>query len=329
MHGTLLKKEKLKKIFFALNKTMIHENAITLKQLRALAAIVKAGTLTAAAEVLNVTTPAVSTQLRALEANFGVSLLHRGPDGKTVVTQSGAAVLAAVRQVENSLTACYSNINALKAGKTGHLLLGVVSTAKYFAPRIVVAAKTGLPDVEVSMFVGNRAEIIQALADKKINLAIMGRPPRNPPVEAEVLGDNPHILVAPKGHRFAGKRDILPEDLMDETFLSRERGSGTRILMQRFLDRIGEGREYKTMVIESNETIKQSAIAGLGLAFISSQAVSAELESGRLVKLEFEGLPIVRHWFLIRRAGGELPPVAKAFAEFLIGLEGQYLPDTV
>ncbi len=305
---------------------MIHENAITLKQLRALAAIVKAGNLTAAAELLNVTAPAVSTQLKLLESNFGVQMVHRGPDGKTVLTQSGAAVLATTRQIENSLSSCYNNINALKTGKVGHLTLGVVSTAKYFAPRIVVAAKTGLPDVEISLFVGNRAEIIGALNDKKIDLAIMGRPPRNPPVEAELLGDNPHILVAPKGHPLAGKRDISPEELLNETFLSRERGSGTRILMQRFLDRIGEGQEYKTMVIESNETIKQSAIAGLGLAFISGQAVSAELESGRLVKLEFEGLPIVRHWFLIRRAGRELPPVAKTFAEFLIKLEGQYLP---
>jgi len=277
--------------------------------------------------LLNVTAPAVSTQLKLLESNFGVQMVHRGPDGKTVLTQSGAAVLATTRQIENSLSDCYNNIKALKTGKVGHLTLGVVSTAKYFAPRIVVAAQKGLPDVEISLFVGNRAEIIGALNDKKIDLAIMGRPPRNPPVEAELLGENPHILVAPKGHPLAGKRDISPEELLSETFLSRERGSGTRILMQRFLDRIGEGQEYKTMVIESNETIKQSAIAGLGLAFISGQAVSAELESGHLVKLEFEGLPIVRHWFLIRRAGRALPPVAKTFAAFLIELEGQYLPD--
>jgi len=306
---------------------MIHENAITLKQLRALAAIVKAGNLTAAAELLNVTAPAVSTQLKLLESNFGVQMVHRGPDGKTVLTQSGEAVLTTTRQIENSLTNCYNNINAHKSGKVGHLMLGVVSTAKYFAPRIVVAAKKGLPEIEISLFLGNRAEIIGALSDKKIDLAIMGRPPRYPVVEAELLGPNPHILVAPKGHPLEGKRDISPNDLLAETFLSRERGSGTRILMQRFLDRIGEGQEYKTMEIESNETIKQSAIAGLGLAFISSQAVTAELESGRLVKLEYEGLPIVRHWFLIRRAGRELPPVAKAFAEFLVDLEGQYLPD--
>jgi len=318
----------LKKIFIALNKTMIHENAITLKQLRALAAIVKSGTLTAAAEALSVTTPAVSTQLRSLESNFGVTMMHRGPDGKTVLTQSGEVVLATVRQIENSLNSCYNNINALKTGKVGHLTLGVVSTAKYFAPRIVVEANRQLPDVEVSLFVGNRAEIVEALSDKKIDLAIMGRPPRNPPVDAEVLGDNPHILVGPAGHALAGKRDISSEELLSETFLSRERGSGTRILMQRFLDRVGEGMEYKTMTIDSSETIKQSAMAGLGLAFISGQAVSAELESGRLVNIEFSGLPIVRHWFLISRAGRDLPPVARAFADFLIGLEGQYLPKT-
>ena len=307
---------------------MIHEKAITLKQLRALAAIVKAGTLTAAAEALHVTTPAVSTQLRALEANYGVSMMQRGPDGKTVLTQSGEAVLAAVKQIENSLSSCYDNINSLKSGKVGHLTFGVVSTAKYFAPHILMAAREGLPHVDISLFVGNRSEIIEALTSKKIDLAIMGRPPRNPPVDATLLGDNPHILVGRAGHPLAGKRDILPAELMKETFLSRERGSGTRILMQRFLDRVGEGCDYKTMVIDSNETIKQSVIAGLGLALISGQAVSAELESGRLERIEFEGLPIVRHWFLIRRAGRELPPVARAFADFLTGLEGKYLPNT-
>ncbi len=306
---------------------MIHQKAITLKQLRALAAIVEAGNLTAAATALRVTTPAVSTQLRALEANFGVRMLERGPDGRTAPTQSGKVVLATIRQIENSLSNCYDSINALQTGKVGHLTLGVVSTAKYFAPHIVMAARTGMPELEISMFVGNRTAIIEALKSKKIDLAIMGRPPRNPPVEAVFLGDNPHILVAPPGHPLAIKRDISPKELLAETFLSRERGSGTRILMQRFLDRVGEGVEYKTMVMDSNESIKQSAMAGLGLAFISGQTVSAELAAGRLVKIEFAGLPIVRHWFLIRRAGRDLPPVARSFADFLVGLEGQYLPD--
>lgn len=305
---------------------MIHEKAITLKQLRSLSAIVSAGNLTAAAAVLNVTTPAVSTQLRTLESNFGEQMMARGPDGKIHVTAIGRAVMAATHQIENSLTNCFHEINALKSGKVGHVVLGVVSTAKYFAPTIIVQAQTELPDIDVSMFVGNRAAIIEALQNKKIDLAIMGRPPRNPPVEADMLGENPHILVAPPLHPFAGNCDLTTAQLLSQTFLTRESGSGTRILTERFLDNLAEGADYKTIEMESNETIKQAIIAGLGIAILSRHTVTAELETGRLAQINFPGLPITRHWFLMHRRGRELPAVAQSFAEFLRGLEGKFLP---
>lgn len=305
---------------------MIKQNAITLKQLRALAAIVKAGNLTGAADVLNVTTPAVSTQLRSLEANFGATLMSRGPDGLVELNDKGRVILATIKQIENSLTNCYDNINALNTGKTGHLTLGVVSTAKYFAPHIVVEAKAALPDIEISLFVGNRKTIVEAIANNRVDLAIMGRPPRNPMVEADLLGDHPHVLVANPDHPLVGRRDIMTTELMEQSFLSREPGSGTRILMERFLDRVGDGAEYKTVRLDSNETIKQAAIAGLGVALISGHTVMTELESGRLHLIDYPGLPIMRHWFLIRKSGRDLSSVAQAFADFVVGLEGSYLP---
>ncbi len=305
---------------------MIHQKAITLKQLRALSAIMTAGNLTGAANLLNVTTPAVSTQLKSLEANFGEKMMLRGPDGKVQLTAIGAAVLAATKQIENSLTNCFQEINALNSGKVGHVVLGVVSTAKYFASTIVVQAQNALPDIDVSLFVGNRAAIIDALQGKKIDLAIMGRPPRNPPVTAHMLGENPHVLVARPDHVMAGGCDVTPDDLLAQTFLSRESGSGTRILMERFLDDLADGSDYKTIELESNETIKQAVMAGMGIAILSRHTVTAELATRRLVQIDFPGLPITRHWFLLHRQDRQLPRVAQSFADFLLGLDGAYFP---
>lgn len=305
---------------------MIHEKSITLKQLRALAAIVRGGNLSAAAGLLNVTGPAVSTQLKLLEANFAAELMRRGPDGRIAVSAEGEAVLAAADQIEAALELCFRRVKALKAGKAGHVSLGVVSTGKYFAPGLVALARKALPEIEIGLTIGNRGEIIEALRSRRIDLAVMGRPPREPAVEADVLGDHPHILIAPPGHPLAAGGGVAPDAVLAETFLSREPGSGTRILMERYLDRIGGGRPYQMIELGSNETIKQAVIAGLGIALISAHTVVAELETGRLAAIPLDGLPIMRQWFLVRRSGESLSPVCGRFQEFVLGLNGAFLP---
>jgi len=306
---------------------MIHKNAITLKQLRSLAAIVKGGNLSAAAGLLHVTGPAVSTQLRALEANFSADLLRRGPDGKIAVSAEGETVLAVVEQIESALDLCYKRINALQSGKAGHVALGVVSTGKYFAPGLVALTRKALPDIEIGLQIGNRGEIVDALKSRRVDLAVMGRPPREPLVEADPLGANPHILIAPPDHPLARACDVSPDAVLDETFLCREPGSGTRILMERYLDGIGEGRPYEKIELGSNETVKQAVIAGLGIALISAHTVVAELESGRLATIPLQGLPIVRQWFLVHRRDAPLSPVCRHFRDFVVSLKGAFLPD--
>lgn len=305
---------------------MIFEKSLTLKQLRALAAIVETGNLSKAAEFLNVTTPAVSTQLRNLEANFGTAMLIRGHDGYIDVTPAGHAVLAAVDEIETSLQHCMKRVNALKSGKEGHVILGVVSTGKYYAPSLFVQIRNALPDIDLELVIGNRGEIIEKLRNHDVDLAIMGRPPREPVVKAEDLGPHPHLLIAPPGHPLLERKQIKAEDLLAETFLCRELGSGTRILMERYLDRIGEGQPYDKIELGTNETIKQAVIAGLGIALISAHTVIAELESGRLMTIDMQGLPIVRRWFIVHSADRKLTPAATHCRDFVISLNGSFLP---
>lgn len=305
---------------------MAFPRSITLKQLRALSAIVETGSITAAAGALHVTPPAVSTQLKSLEEGVSAQVMHRGPDGKISLTPVGTELLDTVHKVETALNQCHARVEALRAGMAGYVSLGVVSTGKYFAPGLVAQAKEALPDVEIGLKVGNRDSIVEALTRGEIELAIMGRPPQDPPVASEVLGEQPYIVIAPPGHVLAGRDEVSPDDLLDQTVLGSEQGSGTRILMRRFFDRVGEGRPYRMVEMGTNETIKQAVMAGLGIAVISAHTVVPELEAGRLVMIRMDGLPIMRHWYLVRGADQELSAAAQAFRTFLLGLEGAYLP---
>lgn len=301
-------------------------NAITLKQLRALAAVNTRGSITAAADMLNLTVPAVSTQIKQLEANIGAELLIRASDGKGSITRQGQQVLATINQIESSLQRCFKSIDSINTGKSGLVSLGVVSTGKYFAPALVALAKAAMPDIRIDLIIGNRHRIISALEDASIDLAIMGRPPRYPAVESTALGDHPHILIAPPDHPLAHTRDISPEALLAETFIQREAGSGTRILMERFLDRVGEGRTYDQIEFNTNETIKQAVIAGLGIALISAHTVTDALNAGRVTAINMPGLPIVRQWHLVRPVSGAKTPVTQRVCDFLMEQDGRFLP---
>lgn len=306
---------------------MDHLDAITLKQLRALAAIVRNGSLTAAAEELRVTPPAVSTQLRTLESNVGASVMSRGPDGKVALTAAGEELLAAAQAIETRLGLSRERLRALAEGKSGHVSFGVVSTAKYFAPGIVAMARAGMPDVSIALRVGNREETIAALMSGETDLALMGRPPVAPDVVAEPIGANPHVLVVPAGHRLLEGGGASSAQLARETFLLREPGSGTRILTERFLDESLGGRPYDSVELGSNETIKQGVMAGLGIALLSGHTILGEVGAGRLAVARAPGLPIVRQWFVVRLGGRPVAPAVAAFARFIVENRARVLPD--
>lgn len=306
---------------------MLRLDAITLRQLRALEAVADAGSITGAAQAIGLTPPAVHAQIRNLEAALEATLLQRSAAGAgSELTPEAAPVLEAARRIAILLQTCAAEIQALQRGSAGHVTLGVVSTAKYFAPRLVARLKALCPGVEVALRVGNREATIADLERQAVDLAVMGRPPRVPAVAATILGDHPHGLIAPPDHPLAGSGPVSPEALLRETMITREEGSGTRILMTRYLDSAAGGRVFDLVEMGSNETIKQAVMAGLGLAFLSLHTVTEELRHGRLVLLEAPGLPIVRQWFLVHPVDRPLTPAARTIHDLVVGLEGSYLP---
>jgi DNA-binding transcriptional LysR family regulator len=298
---------------------------VTLRQLRTFAEVMRAGSYSAAAQALHLTPPAVTVQMRQLEASAGMPLVERTEEG-IVATAAGRELMNAAARIDATLTECAEALSALRGLKGGHVSIGVVSTAKYFAPQALAGFLQRYPSVEVRLEVGNRATIIAALEANSLDLAMTGWPPGQLAVEKAPVGDHPHIIIARPDHPLASRRRVPPAALKEETFLVRESGSGTRLLMERLF---AESRVQPRLGMEmgSNETIKQAVIAGLGIAFLSAHTVAAEVSEGRLVVLDVVGLPVMRRWFVVHLTRKRLLPAATALRDYLIGEGHSFLPE--
>ncbi len=298
---------------------------ITLKQLRSVAAITRSGRIANAAKELNLTTPAITSQLKLLEAELGVPLFDRTQQGMRP-TAAGWEVFRTASRIADLLTECEERIADLKGLKAGVVTVGIASTGKYFAPRLMAAFMKANPHIEIKLNIGNREAMVDALRDYAVDLAIMGRPPHDFAVDAVSLGEHPLIVIASPDHPLARARNIAKQQLAGERFLMREEGSGTRASFDVFFFDIGGGDGAAGVEMGSNETIKQAVMAGLGIALISGHTVAAELADGRLIALDIEGLPIRREWFTVHRADRTMSTAASAFLDFTRTRGADFLP---
>ena len=298
---------------------------VTLKQLRSVTAILRTGRIVAAAKELNLTTPAITSQLKILEDGLGVTLFDRTRSGMRP-TAAGWEVFRTASRIADILQECQERLDGLHGLRAGAVTVGVVSTGKYFAPKLMAAFMGSHPHVEIKMSVGNRDAIIDALSEYSVDLAIMGRPPRDFEVEAMPIGLHPLVVIAAPDHPLAGKRNVPRRALAGERFLIREEGSGTRAAFDAFFAEVAVTGQRPGTEIGSNETIKQAVMAGLGIALISGDAIAAEMADGRLVALDVPGLPIMRQWFVVRRSDRTLSTAAAAFFAFLRESGARFLP---
>lgn len=299
--------------------------ALTLKHLRAHEATVRLGSVTAAARELHVTPPAITSQLKSLENLVGAPLYDRSADG-FVPTPIGQTLLDMALDMDRLVERTHNKIAALRAGATGVVVFAAVSTAKYIAPTIVARFQAAHPGMSVKLVIGNRKETLRGLECNEYDVLLMGRPPEHVSIQSAVLCDHPHIVVVPPEHPLAARKHLTPSDLSRERFLSREQGSGTRLLMEKFLARVSSRHSLEVVDMGTNETIKQAVMAGLGIAFLSAHTCHRELQEGKLLALKIAGLPIVRQWHLLHRADRELPVAAAVFEEFVLHNRSDLIP---
>ena len=288
----------------------------TMRQLRVFIAVAKQGGVTRAAEELHLTAPAVSMQIKDLEADVGLPLFDRSGRG-LALTMVGEYLLVYAQRIVATLREADIAVARLRGLAGGTLTIGMVSTAKYFLPRLLAAFRTEHPGIELRLTVGNREALVRQLQHNEVDLAVMGRPPRELETRAEPFAAHPHVVVAAAGHPLAAGERIAPARLAGEGFIVREQGSGTRAAMEQYF-RDHALRPPVIMEMASNETIKQAVIASMGLGFLSLHTLGLELELGLLRIVDVEGLPLLRRWHVVNTRERSLSPAAEAFRRFIV-----------
>ncbi len=289
---------------------------IQFRQLEIIRAIAEQGSLTAAADKLGVTQPAISIQLRKLETQLGLALAERSGRHVTL-TEAGVELLRHARRLAQGIDDMQDSLEQFRTLDRGHLRLAVVSTANYFIPDQIARFRQDHPGIEINLHVANRNSVFGELEANEADLAITGQPWDDADLVARPFKENPLVVIAPAGHPLANQTNIPVSELSQFPHVVRESGSGTRAAMERAFQ--SQDIDFSiSCVLSSNEAVKQAVQANLGIAVISQQTTEIEQETGRLTILDVQGFPIMRQWYLVYRNFKRLPPAALAFRNQLL-----------
>lgn len=292
---------------------MIHA---TLHQLKVFEATARHGSFTRAAEELYLTQPTVSIQVKQLTKAVGLPLFEQ--IGKRLyLTEAGQKLLATCQEIFQGLEQFEMSVADLKGMKQGKLKLAVITTAKYFVPRLLGPFCKRFPGIDISLKVTNHKLIQESMATNEDDLYIISQAPSQPDLAVHPFLENPLVVLAPTSHPLAQKKNIPIEALNNESFIMREPGSGTRTAVEKLFSE----KEVKVKVrleLGSNEAIKQAIAGGLGISVLSQHTIISEGTTGEFAILDVQGFPIERHWYVANLAGKQLSVVAETFLQFLL-----------
>ncbi len=287
----------------------------TFRQLEVFEALARLGSFTRAAEELFLTQPTASMQIKKLTDTVGLPLYEQ--IGKRIfLTDAGRALHATCREIFSVLDSFEMQAADMKGLKQGKLRLSVVTTAKYFAPRLLGTFCQKYPGIDASLKVSNRERILERLNDNQDDLYILGQPPDGLDAITEPFMDNLLVVLAPTNHPLAGVRNISLARIAKEPFLMREPGSGTRIAVERLFSEQGLPINVR-MELGSNEAIKQSIVGGLGVSVLSRHTLALDAAMGHLTILDVQNFPIKRQWHVAYPTGKQLTTVAQTFLDYL------------
>ena len=289
---------------------------VTFRQLRVFTEVARLGSVQRAAEALHLTPPAVSMQVKELENQVGLPLFDRA-GRRLVLSTAGEYFLVYARRLLATLKEADDAMARFKRVESGVLTIGMVSSAKYFLPQLLAQFHTQHPAIEVRLRLGSREQLVALMGANEVDLAIMGRPPKDFANRAEPFAMHPHVLVTAPGHAFASAESVPAASLAREPFIVREPGSGTRAALQEYLDTY---RLQPVFVMEMNSTeaIKQAVMAGMGVSLISLHTIGLEWRNGLIAAPPVEGLPLTRRWHVVNTAGKLLSPAAEALRYFVL-----------
>ena len=295
----------------------------TLHQLKVFETVARHASFTRAAEELFITQPTVSSQVKQLTKAVGLPLFEQ--IGKSLyLTEAGRELLATCQDVFERLDNFEMKIADLKGTKQGQLRLAVITTAKYFIPRLLGSFCQHYPGVDVALQVTNHQEIQRRMLANEDDLYILSHPPEEVDLKSQPFLDNPLVVVANKNHPLAGQKNISLQSLNNEPFIMREKGSGTRKAVVNLFGKHKISVKVK-LELGSNEAIKQAIAGGLGISVLSEHCMISEGIIGELTILDVNHFPIQRRWYVSYLAGKQLSVIAQTFLDYLLA-ESKNIP---
>ncbi|MYM37851.1 LysR family transcriptional regulator [Duganella qianjiadongensis] len=289
---------------------------ITFRQLRLFLALAETGSVSAAARAMHVTQPTASMQLREISASIGLPLYD--VIGKKVhLTEVGRELAETARAIGRSWDSFEQQVDGIKGLSRGKLRVAVVSTAKYFMPRLIGSFCTRYPAIDVALEILNRDGVVQRLRDNLDDLYIMSMPPAEIALGDEVFMPNPIVVIAASNHPLARRRSVSLEQLADQRFILREPGSGTRMAADQFFH-AHRFRANIRMELGSNEAVKESVAGGLGIGVVSRHALHGQQKEHGVSVINVSGFPLPSAWHIVHPASKKLTPLAQAFKQHVL-----------
>ena len=247
---------------------------------------------------------------------MGVNLFIR-ENRKIELTSAGEYFLLYARKLLSTVNEADVMMERLRGTQMKTLNIGLVSTAKYFLPHLIAEFKKDFPNIKIKMEARNRQQLVELLRDGEIDIAIMGQPPKEMDTRVEAFAKHPHAFIANAQHALAGKLNITPDELNAYEVISRELGSGTRFIMEKYFTE-HQISPIVSMQISSIEAIKQAVIANLGITFTSLHTVGSEISNRQLVVLDVQETPIMRTWHVVALNKHNNSQAAEAFRYFML-----------
>jgi DNA-binding transcriptional LysR family regulator len=288
----------------------------TFRQLRLFLALAETGSVSAAAKAMHVTQPTASMQLKEISASVGLPL-YEVIGKKVFLTEVGKALVVTAREITQSLASFEQLTYATKGIAKGHLRIAVVSTAKYFMPRLIGSFCKRYPMIDVSLEILNRDGVLGRLRQNTDDLYIMSMPPDDVVLIDEVLMPNPIVLIAASADPLAKQKNVTMGDLKSRRFILRESGSGTRMTADQYFRR-KKFRPDIRLELGSNEAIKESVAGGLGIGVISQYALHGHQKEHGVRVIDVDEFPLKSSWHLVHLAAKNLSPIALAFKDHII-----------
>lgn len=289
----------------------------TLNQLRIYLKITQTLSITKSAEQLNLTQPAISIQLKNFQKQFDYPLIEI-IQKKIHVTALGKEIAQAAESIINEIDNINYRSQNFKNNLAGHLKIAIVSTGKYIMPYFLADFLKQNLNVDLTMDVTNKSKVISSLLKNEIDFALVSILPENIQVDKFDLIENELFLV---GNKTAMQVKNIEKSLDQLPFIFREEGSGTRQVMEKFIQK-NKIKIKKKIELTSNEAVKQAIIAGLGYSIMPLIGIRNELESGLLKIIPIKGLPIQTTWRLIWLKEKRLSPIAESYLKFLLKEKG-------